>query len=269
MGRPRYSSNTNACMCVWRHANVCVRVYVALSVLLPPASPRPRAPSWVAELEDDPDLILAAQVRDPVLKWMCMNVHIQSFFVIICICLNYQDDNQQTLKGLRLQFAEQISLLVAERKSSDLVEKLFRGTQNTNRWCQNRLHSSKCYPILKMSPLFVSHFLSDNKIESLIQKADQVLNSLSQSCAEADCPANPANTGTQLKTQGFSLLSSVIESFPAVGVFSSCFDLRQTVNTQIVILLLELTFCSSKLSSNIVWIWGSKETSLFGFTTLF
>lgn len=58
--------------------------------------------------------------------------------------------------------------------------------------------------------LFVSHFLSDNKIESLIQKAEQVLNSLSQSCVEADCPADPANTRTQLKTQGFSSSSFII-----------------------------------------------------------
>lgn len=52
--------------------------------------------------------------------------------------------------------------------------------------------------------LFVSHFPSDNKIESLIQKADQVLNSLSQNCVVADCPADPADTRTQLKPQGFS-----------------------------------------------------------------
>uniref|UniRef100_A0A8C4EM51 Uncharacterized protein n=1 Tax=Dicentrarchus labrax TaxID=13489 RepID=A0A8C4EM51_DICLA len=58
---------------------------------------------------------------------------------------------QQTLRELRLQFAEQISLLAAEKKSSDIMETLFR----------------------------------DNRLESLIQKADQVLNSLSQSSGGA------------------------------------------------------------------------------------
>ncbi|XP_078128287.1 lung adenoma susceptibility protein 2 isoform X2 [Sander vitreus] len=89
----------------------------------------PRTPSWVAELEDD----------DPGHK-------------------PKQVDSQQTLRDLRLQFAEQISLLAAERNPSDIMETLFR----------------------------------DNRIESLIQKADQVLNSLSQSSGEAD-PGSPAD----------------------------------------------------------------------------
>ncbi|XP_051269482.1 lung adenoma susceptibility protein 2 isoform X2 [Dicentrarchus labrax] len=83
---------------------------------------RPGAPSWVAELEDDDGDQMPAQV-----------------------------DSQQTLRELRLQFAEQISLLAAEKKSSDIMETLFR----------------------------------DNRLESLIQKADQVLNSLSQSSGGA------------------------------------------------------------------------------------
>ncbi|XP_029299938.1 lung adenoma susceptibility protein 2 isoform X2 [Cottoperca gobio] len=87
-------------------------------------------PSWVAELEDDDPDQTPAQV-----------------------------DSQQTLRDLRLQFAEQISLLTAERNSSDIMETLFR----------------------------------DNRIECLIQKADQVLNCLSQSCEKAHSPADPVS----------------------------------------------------------------------------
>ncbi|XP_010751450.2 lung adenoma susceptibility protein 2 [Larimichthys crocea] len=92
--------------------------------LLPPATLKHGAPSWVAELEDDDPDQAPAQV-----------------------------DRQDTLGDLRLQFAEHISLLAAE-KSSNMMETLYR----------------------------------DNRIESLIQKADQVLNSLSQSSGG---PANP------------------------------------------------------------------------------
>ncbi|XP_070781243.1 lung adenoma susceptibility protein 2 [Enoplosus armatus] len=67
-----------------------------------------------------------------------------------------QVDSQQTLGDLRLQFAEQISLFAADRNSSDVMETLFR----------------------------------DNRFESLIQKADRVLNSLSQSSGGADSPAD-------------------------------------------------------------------------------
>uniref|UniRef100_A0A671VC84 Lung adenoma susceptibility protein 2 n=1 Tax=Sparus aurata TaxID=8175 RepID=A0A671VC84_SPAAU len=92
--------------------------------ILPPAAPRPGAPSWVAELEDDDPDQTSSQVREVA--------------------------SQLTLRDLRLQFAEQMSLLAAEKKSSDM-EAIFR----------------------------------DNRIESLIQKADQVLNSLSQSSVRA------------------------------------------------------------------------------------
>ncbi|XP_023253624.1 lung adenoma susceptibility protein 2 [Seriola lalandi dorsalis] len=99
--------------------------------VLPPAAPRTGAPSWLAELEDnDPDQTCS------------------------------QVDSQQTLRDLRLQFAEQISLLATERKSSDIKETLLRG----------------------------------NKIESLIQKADQVLNSLSLSCDGVDYPAGSVSS---------------------------------------------------------------------------
>lgn len=98
------------------------------SQLIHDTAPRPGAPSWVAELEEeDPDQTPA------------------------------QVDSQQTLRDLRLQFAEQISLFSSEKSNS--LETLFR----------------------------------DNRIESLIQKADQVLNSLSQSCGGADSPAGPVS----------------------------------------------------------------------------
>ncbi|XP_019961867.2 lung adenoma susceptibility protein 2 isoform X1 [Paralichthys olivaceus] len=88
----------------------------------PPAALRTRAPSWVAELEDD----------DP-------------------------DQTRSQVGDLKLQLAEQISLLAAERKSSDIMD---------------------------------THMMfRDNRIECLIQKADQVLNSLCQSCDGADKPA--------------------------------------------------------------------------------
>ncbi|KAM4527621.1 lung adenoma susceptibility protein 2 isoform 1-T3 [Odontesthes bonariensis] len=76
---------------------------------------RIRAPSWLSDLEKDGDAH-----QTPA-------------------------QGQQTLRDLRLQLAEHISLLSAKRSSSDVLTTLFR----------------------------------DNKIESLIQKADQVLNSLS------------------------------------------------------------------------------------------
>ncbi|XP_069025115.1 lung adenoma susceptibility protein 2 [Embiotoca jacksoni] len=108
----------------------------------------PGAPSWVAELEkdDEPDHTPA-----PV-------------------------DSQQTLRDLRLQFAEQISVL-AERKGSDIRTTLF----------------------------------TDHRIESLIQKADQVLNSLSLSSGAAESPTesmSPVNTEELLHHSPFNLDSA-------------------------------------------------------------
>ncbi|XP_057675706.1 lung adenoma susceptibility protein 2 [Corythoichthys intestinalis] len=80
-----------------------------------------RVPSWLADTEDDP-------CKTP-------------------IRVKNQCDTKQSLRDLRFQFAEQISLIASERKSADITESLFK----------------------------------DNRLESLIQKADQVLNSLSQS----------------------------------------------------------------------------------------
>uniref|UniRef100_A0A3Q1F2B9 Lung adenoma susceptibility protein 2 n=1 Tax=Acanthochromis polyacanthus TaxID=80966 RepID=A0A3Q1F2B9_9TELE len=91
------------------------------------AAPRTRAPSWVEDLEKDND-----PSNTPA-----------------------QVDDQQTLRDLRLQLAEQISVIAADRKDSKTA--LFR----------------------------------DNRIESLIQKADQVLNSLSQNCGGAESPPEP------------------------------------------------------------------------------
>lgn len=99
--------------------------------VLPPGAPRTRAPSWVADLEKDED---SDQTPAEV-------------------------GSQQALRDLRLQFAEQISLLTTERKSSDVVMNMYQ----------------------------------DNRIESLIQKADQVLNSLSRSSGQAESPADPVS----------------------------------------------------------------------------
>ncbi|XP_077593767.1 lung adenoma susceptibility protein 2 isoform X1 [Stigmatopora nigra] len=82
-----------------------------------PLKLKSKVPSWLADMEPD-------HCRTPT--WA---------------------DTKQSLGDLRLQFAEQISLIASERKSADITETLFQ----------------------------------DNRLESLIQKADQVLNSLSQS----------------------------------------------------------------------------------------
>ncbi|KAM9840954.1 lung adenoma susceptibility protein 2 isoform 2-T2 [Aulostomus maculatus] len=91
--------------------------------------PKTRAPSWLADLEKEDEA-------------------------------PSQADSQQTLRDLRLQFAEQISRLAAERESS-IVDSLFR----------------------------------DNRLESLIEKADQVLNSLSQGSGGAGSLAGAVSGG--------------------------------------------------------------------------
>lgn len=149
--------------------------------ILPPAAPRPGAPSWVAELEDDDPDQTSSQVA-----------------------------SQLTLRDLRLQFAEQMSLLAAEKKSSDM-EAIFR----------------------------------DNRIESLIQKADQVLNSLSQSSVRAysdadesraqpkkqdiapDCvgkAVSPQNTEELLLFPSSHCHPSTLESSAAGGVTEALTD---------------------------------------------
>ncbi|XP_068609291.1 lung adenoma susceptibility protein 2 [Brachionichthys hirsutus] len=108
----------------------------------PPATdhaPRCRAPSWVAQLEDD----------DPD-----------------------QTSRPRSLGDLRLQFAEHISLPAAEKRSSNLMETIVR----------------------------------DSRIESLIQKADQVLNSLSLRSGGAGGAVDPDGPKTQPEAQGFFLL---------------------------------------------------------------
>uniref|UniRef100_A0A1A7YX00 Chromosome 18 open reading frame 54 n=1 Tax=Iconisemion striatum TaxID=60296 RepID=A0A1A7YX00_9TELE len=98
----------------------------------PTGAHRTGAPSWISDLEkdDDPDDTPA------------------------------QVENQQTLRDLRLQLAEQISVLAAERTGSDSLAALFR----------------------------------ENRIESLIQKADQVLNSLSGRTESRADPASSVHT---------------------------------------------------------------------------
>ncbi|KAG7499410.1 hypothetical protein JOB18_036999 [Solea senegalensis] len=94
--------------------------------VFPHVAARGGAPSWVAELEEEDE--------------SCSQV-----------------GSQLSLRDLRLQFAEQISQLAAERRSSGSMETLFR----------------------------------DNRIESLIQKADHVLNSL---CQRREGAVSPVNT---------------------------------------------------------------------------
>nr|XP_057920298.1 lung adenoma susceptibility protein 2 isoform X2 [Doryrhamphus excisus] len=69
-----------------------------------------------------------------------------------------EDDSQESLRNLRLQFAEQISLLASERKH----------------------------------PNFTESFLRGNRLESLIQKADQVVNFLSRSFGATESLADSA-----------------------------------------------------------------------------
>ncbi|XP_029372087.1 lung adenoma susceptibility protein 2 isoform X1 [Echeneis naucrates] len=102
---------------------------------------RTKAPSWIAELEDDDSIKTCSQVN-----------------------------SQQTLGDLKLQFAEQILLLV-EKKSSDIKDTMLR----------------------------------DNRIESLIQKADQVLNSLSLRCERADSLSGSSETSTSNKQKQSSV----------------------------------------------------------------
>ncbi|XP_062414859.1 lung adenoma susceptibility protein 2 [Pungitius pungitius] len=86
-----------------------------------------------------------------------------------------QTTNQLSLRDLRLQFAEQIPLLAAGRHSSDVMETLFR----------------------------------DNRMESLIQKADQVLDRLSHRSREAEPvgPTDCAEAVSQVNTEELLLCS--------------------------------------------------------------
>lgn len=68
-------------------------------------------------------------------------------------------------------------------------------------------HSFKLFSFLLLFLFFaklvsdVCSHLSDNRIESLIQKADQVLNSLSRSSGQAESPADPGKTRIHSKEQ--------------------------------------------------------------------
>ncbi|XP_068190358.1 lung adenoma susceptibility protein 2 isoform X2 [Antennarius striatus] len=120
-------------------------------------APRSRAPSWVAELEDD----------DPD-----------------------QGNSQQSLRDLRLQFAEHISLLAPEKRSSDMET-----------------------------------ILRDNRIESLIQKADQVLNSLAhRSGREASVIDSVAPPGGMKEYTGPADSEELLYSSP-----SHCHPVNQEV----------------------------------------
>lgn len=47
----------------------------------------------------------------------------------LCVYVCCQVDSQQTLRDLRLQFAEQISLFAADRNCSDIMETVYRGNK--------------------------------------------------------------------------------------------------------------------------------------------
>lgn len=57
-----------------------------------------------------------------------MPFSVKSVLCILCELFPHcQAESQQTLRDLRLQFAEQISLLATKKKGSDVMETLFRG----------------------------------------------------------------------------------------------------------------------------------------------
>ncbi|XP_024124309.1 lung adenoma susceptibility protein 2 isoform X2 [Oryzias melastigma] len=132
-----------------------------LQLFDPPEAPQPSmsepwddrasragAPSWVADLEkeDDPDHAstqITVRTRQPGVKRPSM----------LSACL--QSDSQTALRDLRLQLAEHISALAADRKGSGVL---------------TALHE-------------------EHKIQSLIEKADGVLSLLSQSHAAAGSSA--------------------------------------------------------------------------------
>lgn len=90
-----------------------------------------------------------------------------------------QSDSQQLLRRLRLQLAEQISALAADRSGSAAVTALHKGTAPP-------LQSSKLRLRLLQSACASP---SENKMGSLIHKADRVLTWLSQSAAAAGSSA--------------------------------------------------------------------------------
>ncbi|KAL6097303.1 uncharacterized protein ACO6RY_06427 [Pungitius sinensis] len=105
-----------------------------------------------SELWDDHDVILPGAPRNVAPSWVADLEEAEPDQT------TNQVDNQLSLRDLRLQFAEQIPLLAAGRHSSDVMETLFR----------------------------------DNRMDSLIQKADQVLDRLSHRSREAE-PVGPTD----------------------------------------------------------------------------
>ncbi|XP_061603721.1 lung adenoma susceptibility protein 2 isoform X2 [Phyllopteryx taeniolatus] len=122
--------------------------------VVPSEGPRTRAPSWLGDTKDD-----AAMTPN-------------------------QGDTQQTLRDLRLQLAEQISLIASDRESSHFSEFLWK----------------------------------DNRLESLIQKADQVLNSLSQSFGGADSLAGSVRSDSVNPVNGEEMQLSSISQGPLLPI---------------------------------------------------
>lgn len=92
--------------------------------------------------------------------------------------------------------------------------------KDKTRWCKTT--SNVCYRLIMVFLPFVFVLLTDNRLESLIQKADQVLNSLSQSSGEAD----PGECRTQPMTQCFRPLLFRTRSVFGCSLFSTRFSGR-------------------------------------------
>lgn len=88
----------------------------------------------MAELEDeeDPDGTVSqvtAFIETPEMFLWAVSAEHPPLMRHSLGCLCFQVNGQQTLRNLRLQFAEQISLLAAERHSSSMKETLLRGCE--------------------------------------------------------------------------------------------------------------------------------------------
>uniref|UniRef100_A0A667Z1U0 Uncharacterized protein n=1 Tax=Myripristis murdjan TaxID=586833 RepID=A0A667Z1U0_9TELE len=77
-------------------------------------------PTWIHSCEDHEP----GGVREFLLIVVCLCDICVCVCVCVCVC---QTEHQQTLRALRLQFAEQISLVASDRKQSDVMDSLFRG----------------------------------------------------------------------------------------------------------------------------------------------
>lgn len=99
-----------------------------------------------------------------------------------------QAHSQHTLRDLRLQLAQQISVLAAERTHSGPKETLLRGWQTSSIASSGR-------PAADGRPALPP--VSDRRVEALLQKADRVLDGLCRGRGAADAAADPAERSSQ------------------------------------------------------------------------